>query len=185
MLTFKEFLLKEEVAATVSIYTGRDKNTAVTVFKNPSSSDFVNLNKSGLTDGAVRWLAIASGKKFYCWNAALALHDSVMGRLAALKVIKSGLESRNDEVLRGIAKLSGGQLTQSKDLNLEGLSDKIKSNTPLNRAFLPLPFKSREDIINAAPSMVKKFKWVDDYIEGFTESSPWTQILNASKDSTK
>lgn len=178
MLSFKEFL-QEEWAATISI-PGRDKNTQVPVYKNPSSSDLVQLNKSGLMDGAVRWFAIASGKKFYCWNAALALHDTVMRRLASLKIIKSGLESRNDEVLRGIAKLSGGQLTQSKDLNLDGLSDQIKSGATLNPAFLPLPFKSREEIVNIAPSMVKKFKWIDNYIEGFTESSPWTKIIDAA-----
>lgn len=192
MKTFLEFI-KEEWVKDAEIKYGsswKDDNT-VSIFKNPGTSDFVKLNKSGLDRGAVRFIAIAQGKVLYCWNAANATHYDIITHLAGSNLIPKGLENKNDECLKGFSRLSGGRLAFSRESESEYHADRnvvldddvvesILANEFVDKRFLPPPWTNVKSIREAAPQMMTKFAFIDRYVDNYMQNTLWSMIVNQS-----
>lgn len=187
--TFNRFIEEEWVKDT-KVQQSWQPETSLSIFKNPGSSDLSKLAKSGLEAGMIRFIAIAAGQSFYCWNAALATHYDIILDLAKNNLIPSGLENKNDECVKGIAQLSGGHLKFSRsgereyhaDRNIvldDDVVESILANEPVAKRFLPPPWTTTQSIRDAAPSMMKKFGFIDRYVSGYMENSLWSMILNA------
>ena len=151
----------------------------VSIYKDPGSSDLAALHKAGLQEGKVRYLGVASQKSVYVWDANAALHQHIMAKLASNKIIKNGLEYRNDEVTRGVALLKEGELIFFSDENWDLTYDKFKKGEEFKPGFIPSPWKTKQEIVDALPKMIKRFKFMDNYIKGFTENGPLKKLNDA------
>lgn len=194
MKDFYQFIEEEWVKdVALNYHSTYGENKPVSIFKNPGSSDLIKLAKSGLENGSVRFIAIAAGQSFYCWNAASATHFDIISDLAKNSLIPSGLENKNDECVKGVAQLSGGRLKYARAVENEYHADRnvvldddvvqsILDNEFVAKRFLPPPWINVKSIRDAAPSMMKKFGFIDRYVDGYMGNSLWAMILNTQEE---
>lgn len=190
MKNFKQFV-KEIWEKDISI-TYYSTPGPVSIFKNPGSSDLLELKKSNLENGAIRFLALAKGSRLYCWNAIKATHSDVIDELSKEGIIESDSYNRIDKCIPGVAQLAGSRLRFAEMAEREYHADrnpvmdpyvveKILANESVPKRFLYAPFTTVQELRDAAPSMLSKFQFIDKYVDGYMEASIWSKIVNQAK----
>lgn len=90
----------------------------VDIYVNPSSSDYLELNKRGIRQ--IRFLADADSKEVYIADAMSLTHDQIALKLNKPRVV-GAFESHQWNILPGIATISGNKSTMTFSDQLDGL----------------------------------------------------------------
>ena len=171
MKSFQEFLKEKNVGSF-------DKENSI--FQNPSSSDLVELNKTGVT--FVRYLADSSDKSVYVWDAEMYIHYDGIDKLSKLGLINDA--TNNDlhpafyiRFLTGTARLIEGELIHHQSDTLDYLTKNYlrpKSTWGQRARGLYGFFKKQVDIL------ISRFSFANRYIKDCTgENSSLMKLKRA------
>lgn len=180
MKTFSQFIQEKWVAD----YPKRDK--VVPIYENPSSKDLIDLNKSGLVNGAVRFCAVAATKKIYVWNGMEMIHDDAINKLVKEKIITRVQYDNLNLTLCGECKLIDGRLSFAQNKGMDSyfapLMHTVKNpDSSSIDDFLPMPYESFSSLLKDLTNIIERYKWVGKFIDEYdTKSSP-AILLNAWK----
>lgn len=179
MLSYLEFLLKEELILSYGVNTGiKDERKVMSVFKNPTSSDFNHMRKyEGLVKNEVRGLAVASQKSIYVFNANLDVHDNVVSKLQKNKklvLVKGTGQMDINNILCFTAKLEGNELHFYDSNDLDFVYQQLKSKgMSLDRINLPYPYSKTglEAFKRDINSIIDKFKFLEtkNLVQGYLD----------------
>lgn len=96
----------------------------VDIYINPTSSDYLELNKRGIRQ--IRFLADADTREVYIADAMSLTHDQIALKLNKPKVV-GAFESHHWNILPGMATVSGNKSTMTFSDQLEGLYRDVES----------------------------------------------------------
>ena len=163
MITSKQILeIAEKWSDTVKI-----KNVDVPIFENPSSSDIMELIKNSYykNNVEVRFICNSKSQIVYVWDAYLATHFDIAGRL------NLGSITSSSHLLCGMCKVVGGRLQSTEIYLVDGSPSDEKYNLLFS-------------VLNYSWSFVDKYvKGITDYLEhNKKEYTKWHTAIETFKE---
>jgi hypothetical protein len=143
------------------------KNTLVDIYDNPGSSDITNLTKSmvetGNTKKSIRFIADATKKTVYVWDAMLSSHVFVVMEVS----------NRNlSQLLCGYGNIINGKIVCESLPDIDSYVSMIKSENNRNKR----KSKMNLDILQFFNSVTRIFESNWNYLDRYISGS--TSILN-------
>jgi hypothetical protein len=138
-----------QIVEEVSGYVGLPgRSNKATIYENPTSSDFIELNKS-VKSKSVRFIINNKTKAVYVWDANLALH-TIVSRKLGLTIID--FLDKFPNIIWGVGKLSNGKVVMTE-------SDIIDD---ILRFYIPTNSKDKEYLTKLKNT---NWRWAYKYID--------------------